>query len=183
MCRHHFRIWSDFTLGNMVLNVKYVLWSNFCGSWRHHLLHCRQFAPSPTLESFRVLERVCNHRKNVTQKFETYFPDNFRYRRKNSYFSFQVTVGLNGNSVILVCLYSVFCLQWAVNYPNYLNNHWKLSCSFQHPVFVRKDFSSLLQLKTKYRNGLSACAILRLNLTNIEPDIQELFKAQPPHWK
>jgi hypothetical protein len=53
------------------------------------------------------------------------------------------------------------------------------------PSYLReKEVSSLLQLKTKYRNQLRACANSRLNLTNIEPDIQERFKsrqAQPPH--
>jgi hypothetical protein len=92
---------------------KLVLWISY--------LKDRQFAPLPTLESFlaendvfvdsEFLEGIRNHLKIVKQKFETYFPNNFRYRRKNSYLSFQVTGGLKCNSVILVCLDSGSHLQ------------------------------------------------------------------------
>jgi hypothetical protein len=53
---------------------------------------------------------------------------------------------------------------------------WKAVMQFSTTYLCEKGFSSLFQLKTEYRNRLSACADLRLNLTNIEPDIQELFK-------
>jgi hypothetical protein len=62
----------------------------------------------------------------------------------------------------------------------------KIVMQFSTTYLCDKVFSSLLQIKTKYRNRLSVSADLRLKLTNIEPDIQELCKgrqAQPSHQK
>jgi hypothetical protein len=69
-------------------------------------------------------------------------------------------------------------------FPELSEEALKTVMQFSTPCLCEKEFSSLLQLKTKYKNQLSACANFRLNLTNIEPDIQELFKglqAQPSH--
>jgi hypothetical protein len=69
-------------------------------------------------------------------------------------------------------------------FPELSEEALKVVMQFSTTYLCEKGFSSLLQLKTKYRNRLSASADLRLNLDNIEPDIQELFKgrqAQPSH--
>jgi hypothetical protein len=69
-------------------------------------------------------------------------------------------------------------------FPELSEEALKTVMQFSTTYLCEKEFSSLLQFKTKYINHLSVCASFQMNLTNIEPDIQELFKsqqAQPSH--
>ncbi|PNF18920.1 hypothetical protein B7P43_G18239 [Cryptotermes secundus] len=100
----------------------------------------------------------------------------FRYRKKNSTLSFQVTVGLKCNSVIFVwsdCGSSVIS-----EFPELSEEALKFAMQFSTTYLYEKEFSSLLYLKTKYRNRLSVIADLRLKLTNIKPDIQDPCKGR-----
>nr|CAD7409840.1 unnamed protein product [Timema cristinae] len=61
-------------------------------------------------------------------------------------------------------------------YPQLWGKTEPLLISFPSTYLVEKGFSSVVQLLTKQRNKLDIClkGDLRLNLTNIKPDIQAL---------
>lgn len=71
-------------------------------------------------------------------------------------------------------------------YPQLWGKTEPLLISFPSTYLVEKGFSSVVQLLTKQRNKLDIClkGDLRLNLTNIKPDIQalaEIHQAQGAH--
>nr|CAD7394509.1 unnamed protein product [Timema cristinae] len=71
-------------------------------------------------------------------------------------------------------------------YPQLWGKTEPLLISFPSTYLVEKGFSSVVQLLTKQRNKLDIClkGDLRLNLTNIKPDIQaltEIHQAQGSH--
>jgi hypothetical protein len=63
-------------------------------------------------------------------------------------------------------------------FPELSEEALKLVMQFSTTCLCEKGFSSLLQLKTKYRNRLSMSADLQLKMTNIEPAIQEICKSR-----
>jgi hypothetical protein len=166
----------------------------------------RQFAPFPTLKSFLVqndvfvdsefLERVCNHPKIVKQKLETYFTNNFYekflwVRDPFRAYSRETDLSLSKKEQLLELSsdrgpkmqfldlgFSRFWISHSARseFPELSEEALKVVMQFSSTYLCEKGFSSLLQLKAKYRNRLSACADLRLNFTNIEPGIQEIFK-------
>jgi hypothetical protein len=69
-------------------------------------------------------------------------------------------------------------------YPELSEDALKIVMQFASIYLCEKEFSSRIEIKTKYRNRLNMCADLRLKLTNIQSDIQQLCKgrqAQPSH--
>jgi len=57
----------------------------------------------------------------------------------------------------------------------------KIIIQFPSTYLCEKGVSSLTEIKTKYRNRLDVCAGLRLKLTSIHPDIEQLCKGRQAH--
>ena len=57
----------------------------------------------------------------------------------------------------------------------------KIIIQFASMYLCEKGFSSLTEIKTKYRNRLDVCADLRLKLTSIHPNTEQLCKGRQAH--
>ena len=77
-----------------------------------------------------------------------------------------------------------FWLKVAKEYPELSDKALKLLVPLPTTNLCDSGFSSLVMLKTKYRNRLNIQPDLRLRLSSLEPDIQKLTSAkqhQPSH--
>jgi hypothetical protein len=54
----------------------------------------------------------------------------------------------------------------------------KIIIQFASTYLCKKRFSSLTEIKTNYRNRLDVCADLRLKLTSIHPNVEQLCKGR-----
>jgi hypothetical protein len=128
------------------------------------------------------LERVCNHLKIVKQISETYFPNNFyekflwvrdpfqAYNHENNH---ENDLSLSKKGQLLELSrdgglkmqfrdlgLSRFWISPSVRseFPQLYEEALKVAIRFSTTSLCKKGFSLLLQLKTIYRNRLSACA-------------------------
>uniref|UniRef100_A0A8D0A9E2 DUF4371 domain-containing protein n=1 Tax=Sander lucioperca TaxID=283035 RepID=A0A8D0A9E2_SANLU len=74
-----------------------------------------------------------------------------------------------------------FWLKVATEYPELSDKALKWIVPFPTTYLCESGFSSLVMLKTKYRNRLNIEPDLRLRLSSLEPDIQKLTSAKQHH--
>ncbi|KAJ4932617.1 hypothetical protein JOQ06_011035 [Pogonophryne albipinna] len=74
-----------------------------------------------------------------------------------------------------------FWLKAASEYPELSDKALMFLMSFPTTYLCESGFSSLVSLKTKYRNRLNIEPDLRLKLSSLEPDIQMLTYAKQHH--
>jgi hypothetical protein len=132
-------------------------------------------------------ERVCNHLKIVKQKIETYFPNNFyekflwvrdpfqacNHENDPSLSKKEQLLELSSDGALKMKLCDLGMSRVWISpsvrseFPKLSEEALKVVMQFSTTYLCEEGFSSLLQLKTKYRNRHIAYADLRLNLTNI----------------
>ena len=61
------------------------------------------------------------------------------------------------------------------------NGALQIIIQFVSTYLCEKEFSSLILIKTKYRNRVYACGDLRIKLTSIHPNIEQLCKNPQAH--
>lgn len=171
----------------------------------------RNFSPFPTPESFfvendliiekEICDDICSHLETLRSQFENYFPsskyDEFSWVRDPFHCDIENNkLSLNEREQLIELsndagLKIKFQAEGMVNfwtsspvereYSELYKGALKIIIQFASTYLCEKGFSSLTEIKTKYRNRLDVCADLRLKLTSIHPNIEQLCKGRQAH--
>lgn len=171
----------------------------------------RHFSPFPTLEYFfvendliiekEICDDICSHLETLRSQFENYFPsskyDEFSWVRDPFHCDIENNkLSLNEREQLIELsndagLKIKFQAEGMVNfwtsspvereYSELYKGALKIIIQFASTYLCEKGFSSLTEIKTKYRNRLDVCADLRLKLTSIHPNIEQLCKGRQAH--
>jgi hypothetical protein len=147
------------------------------------------------------LKGVCAHLQTLKQQFETYFPNNFydkflwvrdpfhadTHENNLSLSKTEQLIELSNDSGLKMQFRALSLAKFWISpsvryeYPELSEDALKIVMQFASIYLCEKGFSSLIEIKTKYRNRLNVCADLRLKLTNTQPDIQQLCEGRQAH--
>jgi len=143
-----------------------------------------------------MCDDICSHLETLRSQFENYFPsskydevswvrDPFHCDIENNKLSLnerEQLIEFSNDAGLKIKFQAEGTVNfWTSSPVEREYSALKIIIQFASTYLCEKGFSSLTQIKTKYRNRLDVCADLRLKLTSIHPNIEQLCKGRQAH--